>query len=72
MDDHEVSDSGSDDDASAPQLEIDEQSDDEDERQAHILLRAVPRSSVEAPVQQTSTTIQLGNHSFAVRTPMLS
>ena len=72
MDDHEVSDSGSDNDASAPQLEIDEQSDDEDKRQAHVLLRAVPHSSVEAPVQQTSTTIQLGNHSFAVRTPMLS
>jgi hypothetical protein len=71
MDDHDASDSGSDDNVSAPQPEIDEQSDDEDERQAHALLRAAPRSSVVAPVQQTSTAVQLGNHSFAVRMPTL-
>lgn len=41
LDDHGVSDSGSEGEAALqPEIEIDEQSDDEDERQAHTLLRA--------------------------------
>lgn len=70
MADHEASDPGSEDEHSV-QFEIDEQSDDEDERQAFALLRAAPNSSV-PPAQLTSSAVtQHGNCNFAVCILML-
>jgi hypothetical protein len=67
--DHEISDPEGGDEMSALQSEIDEQSDDEDDRLAHALLQATPNSSVDTPVQQTpSTAIQHSDHSFVVCT----
>ena len=66
-DDEEVSDSGSGDEVSALQPEINEQSNDEDEHQAHTLLCAAPSSSIATLVQQVSSTgTHHGDHSFAV------
>lgn len=48
------------------QPEIDEQSDDEDDRQAHALLCAVPTSLVPAAVPEPPAVIQAIDPSFAV------
>lgn len=70
---HDSSDTDSDE---TPDLQagIDEQSDDEDDRQAHALLRAAPTQSPSATtlVQPTlHAVVQHGNPNFAVRIPVL-
>ena len=69
-DNHSTSDSGSDSEVLALQPEIDEQSDGEDECQAHALLHAAPTLSVAALIQQSPpAAVQYGDRSFAVRIP---
>lgn len=71
--DEEISEPGSDNEVSA-EPDIDEQSDDEDDRRAHALLRATPISAT-PNVQQSATnarqpqptTAQQNSHNFAVR-----
>ena len=58
-DDHDLSESESEIEASALQPEIDEQSDDEDDRQAHLLLRAAPTSSAATPLRQSPAVLQI-------------
>ena len=63
VDNCEISDPGSEDEA---QFEIDEQSDGEDERQAHALLRAAPSPSVALVEQTPSVVTQHSDRGFAV------
>lgn len=49
--------SDSEDEEEDPRLDIDEQSDDEDERQAHALLRASPNQVIlHSPIPQSAVT----------------